>query len=352
MINIEYKKHILRFNFPAKTSRGAMDVKPTYFIKLTDTENPEWFGVGECSMLPGLSIDDDVNYEIYLASFCQSLMHLQDIKSIDELHDISNFPSIKFGLEMAVRDFQRNKNKKLFSNGFAEGEIRIPINGLVWMGNKNFMLEQVKTKIEKGFDCIKIKVGAINFDEELEVIKSIRDTFSSDEITIRLDANGAFKPGSDAQEKLLRLSEFEIHSIEQPIMAKQWEEMAALCAQTPIPIALDEELIGVMPDHRNQLLDMIKPQHIILKPSLIGGFTDAKDWIEKAESKDIGWWVTSALESNIGLNAICQFTANYDIKMPQGLGTGQLYHNNIDSPLTIENGEIYYDNNKDWGKVF
>ena len=259
-----------------------------------------------------------------------------------------DLPSIRFGLETALLDFQRGGRRVLFENGFALGKKAIPINGLVWMGDKHFMLEQINKKLEAGYDCIKLKIGAIDLDTEISLLKYIRQKFSKEAITLRVDANGAFSPGS-ALDILDKLSAFDIHSIEQPIKPGQFEQMRELCLHSPIPIALDEELIGVATtDDREKLLQEIQPQFIILKPTLVGGLHSAREWIGLAEKHGVGWWITSALESNIGLNAIAQFTAEWPTQMPQGLGTGQLYHNNIPSPLYIDNASLGYDLDGSW----
>jgi L-alanine-DL-glutamate epimerase-like enolase superfamily enzyme len=258
------------------------------------------------------------------------------------------FPSIHFGLEIALKDLEVKASKLLYPSQFTDNEQAIPINGLIWMGVKDFMFEQIKTKLASGFQCIKLKIGAIDFESELELLKYIRQEFSPNDIEIRVDANGAFAP-ANALEKLKRLSDFQLHSIEQPIRQGQWENMAQLCSETPLPIALDEELIGVfsMAD-KAQLLAIIQPQYLIFKPSLIGGYKGTTEWIQLCKQKNIPWWITSALESNIGLNGIAQWTATLDNPMPQGLGTGQLYTNNFDSPLVVEHGSIFYKRDRDW----
>lgn len=333
-----FKKHTFYFKRPSGTSRGVLTEKHSWFIELFDENNPSIKGIGECSIIPGLSPDfvDFESYEIKLNEVC-----LNPEKYTSNFDLLNEFPSILFGLETALLDLQNGGKQIIFNNSFSSGERRIPINGLIWMGDADFMQEQIEQKLEEGFSCLKMKIGAINFDSELKILESIRNRFSSDKITLRVDANGAFPP-SEGLSKLEQLSEFDIHSIEQPIRQGQWEEMKQLCAETKVPIALDEELIGVtdLKDRKN-LLDTIKPQFIILKPSLHGGITGCKEWISLAEERSIPWWITSALESNIGLNAVCQFTGEYANNLPQGLGTGGLYTNNIESNLTIENGEIY-----------
>lgn len=333
-----FKKHTFYFKRPSGTSRGVLTEKHSWFVELFDENNPSIKGIGECSIIPGLSPDfvDFESYEIKLNEVC---LNLEKYTSNFDL--LNEFPSILFGLETALLDLQNGGKQIIFNNSFSSGERRIPINGLIWMGDADFMQEQIEQKLEEGFSCLKMKIGAIDFESELKILESIRNRFSSDKITLRVDANGAFPP-SEALSKLEQLSEFDIHSIEQPIRQGQWAEMKQLCTETKVPIALDEELIGVTTiEDRKNLLDTIQPQFIILKPSLHGGITGCKEWISLAEERSIPWWITSALESNIGLNAVCQFTGEYANNLPQGLGTGGLYTNNIESNLTIENGEIY-----------
>ena len=336
-----YKPYILNFKRPSGTSRGVMTTKETWFIKL---ENQGKTGVGECGILRGLSIDDRPDFEAKLKWVCDNIeFGLEKL-----LKELIEFPSIQFGLETAFKSLESEDQFQLFPSEFTKGNDSIPINGLVWMGSEAFMRTQIKEKIESGFDCIKLKIGAIDFQTELEILKSIRKEFSVSDIELRVDANGAFSP-VDALEKLKRLSEYHIHSIEQPIKPKQFEAMAQLCKETPLPIALDEELIGVFSTEAKQkLLKTIKPQYIILKPSLVGGFAGSQQWINIAESLNIKWWITSALESNVGLNAISQWTYTLNSKMPQGLGTGSLFTNNFPSPLKVKNGTLHYDIKQNW----
>ena len=336
-----YQKYILNFKRPSGTSRGILKTKETWFIILNNNEKQ---GIGECGILRTLSVDDRPDYEEKLKWACQNI-HLGTVVLLKELYE---FPSIQFGLEQAFLSLQSHTMFDLFPSEFTKGNQAIPINGLVWMGDKEFMKTQIKEKLATGFSCIKMKIGAIDFKTEMELLTSIRKEFSSNEIELRVDANGGFDP-NNALEKLKRLSELEIHSIEQPIKQGQFEEMASLCEKTPLPIALDEELIGVFSVTKKQeMLQTIQPQYIILKPSLVGGFKGGKEWIEKAESHNVGWWVTSALESNVGLNAIAQWTFTLNSNMPQGLGTGGLYTNNIESPLEIEKGSLKYNTYKKW----
>jgi len=301
MIKASFQKYILYFKLASGTSRGVLRKKTTYFLHLYDDDN---WGIGECGLFKGLSADDVPDYEKKLQWVCDNIH--TDITVL--LEALKRYPSIQFGLEQALISINSKDKFNLFPSSFTEGQKGIPINGLIWMGTKTFMNRQIKDKLKAGFKTLKLKIGAIDFQAELDLLKSIRQEFSSKEIALRVDANGAFSP-KEALEKLKRLSDFDLHSIEQPIKDKQWEEMALLCHNTPLPIALDEELIGVFEDfNKEELLQKIKPQYIILKPSLVGGFKGTKKWLTLAENQGIGWWITSALESNIGLNAIAQFT--------------------------------------------
>ncbi len=299
-------------------------------------------------MFKGLSIDDRQDFEAKLAWTCEHINLGLDVL----LAELIEFPSIQFGLEMAFLSVSRQNQFELFPSDFTKGKDSIPINGLIWMGDPVFMKQQIKDKLTSGFSCIKLKIGAIDFDKELELMRSIRQEFDADTIEIRVDANGAFKP-NEALEKLKRLSDYNLHSIEQPIRQGQVDDMAQLCSETPLPIALDEELIGVFSVTEKQfLLQTIKPQYIILKPTLVGGFKGSQEWIALAESNQIGWWVTSALESNIGLNAIAQWTYTLESQLPQGLGTGGLFTNNIQSPLVVDSGQLVYDLKTKWNLKF
>ncbi len=336
-----YHKYILDFKRPSGTSRGVMTTKETWFIALRHEGRN---GVGECGVLRGLSIDDRPGYEEKLQWTCENInLGLEVLFSA-----LVEFPSIQFGLETAFKSLESSNQFQLFPSAFTKGFDTIPINGLVWMGSEDFMRAQIKEKIEAGFYCIKLKIGAIDFQKELEILKSIRKEFSVSDIELRVDANGAFSP-DDALEKLKRLSDYQLHSIEQPIKPKQYEVMAQLCKVTPLPIALDEELIGVFSfSEKRNVLQTIMPQYIVLKPSLVGGFKGSSEWIDLAEDLNIKWWVTSALESNVGLNAIAQWTYTLKNSMPQGLGTGGLYTNNFPSPLAVKNGTLQYDLKQNW----
>lgn len=334
-----YEKRIFQFKRPSGTSRGILTDKKAWFISIHHSDRPETIGIGECSIIPGLSPDyiDDILYEKKVVDVCENIEYYAN-----HLEELEMFPSIYFGAEMALLDLKNNGKQIYFPSQFTEGNSVIPINGLIWMGSPEFMQEQIEEKIKQGFTCIKMKIGAIEFEHEIELLRKLRSKFSKEEITLRVDANGAFS-AKEAHEKLRILSSLDIHSIEQPIAVNQVGQMTELCRQSPLPIALDEELIGcaTTKDKKN-LLSTIQPQYIILKPSLIGGFKGTIEWIEIAEDLNIKWWITSALESNIGLNAIAQFTAKYEVALPQGLGTGALYTNNVNSPLYIEQGHLKY----------
>ena len=340
----EIEKKVLHFKQPAGTSRGVYTTRKIWLVHLSDGERS---GVGECAPLPDLSCDalPDETYEAKLHAFCQALCQSGEL----DVDSLRNYPSMLFGLETALLSLQSSLHSPLsthllFNTAFSRGEEGIPINGLVWMGNYDEMLRRMEEKLEKGFRCVKLKIGAIDFEQELDLVKRIRDRFSFHEVELRLDANGAFKY-EEALYKLELLSQFNIHSIEQPIRQGQWAYMAELCRESPLPIALDEELIGVNdPEMKGHMLNIIKPRYIILKPSLHGGMQGCREWIDAAKERVIGSWITSALESNIGLNAIAQFASEVygsHITMPQGLGTGQLFTDNIPMPLEIRDGQLW-----------
>lgn len=340
-----YHKYMLEFKRPSGTSRGIMTEKETWFIVLEENGKK---GIGECGILRGLSADDRDDYEEKLKWVCQNI-HLGETVLWEKLLE---FPSIQFGIEMAFLSLKSENPYLLFPSDFANNSKSIAINGLVWMGEETFMKEQIEEKIAQGFTCIKLKIGAIDFEKELQLLHFIRSHFSEKQIEIRVDANGAFSLG-EALDKMNQLSGFKLHSIEQPIQKNNTDRMAELCKTTPFPIALDEELIGVFSlEKKEALLQKIMPQYIILKPSFVGGFRGTQEWISLAEKYNIGWWITSALESNIGLNAIAQWTFLQNSDMPQGLGTGALYTNNFDCPLEVLNGQLWYNNSKNWDSSF
>ena len=336
-----YHKYVLDFKQPSGTSRGVMTHKETWFIII---ENDQKKGIGECGILRGLSCDDRPDYEEKLAWACANI-HI----GINQLWEaLIEFPSIQFGVEMAFQSLASENPFLLFPSDFTEGQKSIPINGLIWMGNEAFMKQQIETKLAEGFHCLKLKIGAIDFDEELKLLDFIRLNFTPEQVEIRVDANGAFDK-TEALNKLNQLSGFKLHSIEQPIQKNNTDSMSELCKISPIPIALDEELIGVFSfEEKEQLLEKIKPQYIILKPSFVGGFRGTNEWISLADKYQIKWWITSALESNIGLNAIAQWTFLKQNSMPQGLGTGALYNNNFECQLEVSEGQLWFKSNKDF----
>ena len=337
MYNIQITPRLLHFKQPAGTSRGVFNTRKVWYIEISSMENPSIKGIGECAPLPNLSCDDVPQYEEVLQQACSRVAREGNIPT----ESLRNYPSILFGLETALRHYETG-SLALWDTPLSRGEAGIPINGLIWMGNFEEMYRQIEAKREAGYRCIKLKIGAIDFDAELTLLKHIRSRFSVKDIELRVDANGAFSP-AEAMHKLDALSKLDLHSIEQPIRAGQWEEMARLTARTPLPIALDEELIGHnTPEIKQELLSAIRPQYIILKPSLHGGICGSNEWIAEAEKQNIGWWVTSALESNIGLNAIAQWCATLHNALPQGLGTGQLFTDNIDLPLEIRKDCLWF----------
>ena len=341
MYKAQFRKYILKFKNPSGTSRGILLNKTSWFIKISSIINPSIYGIGECGPIKGLSIDNPKNIEAKLNEVINSINHLKDV-------DLEDFPSINFGIEMAFKNLEYSDEMQFFENDFSKGKSSIHINGLIWMGNKEEMISQVKNKIDLGFRCLKLKIGAISFLEEIEILKKIRKEFNSNILELRVDANGAFS-SKNAMDILNELYKYEIHSIEQPIKAGQINEMKTLCEESPVDIALDEELIGLKKyGDKESLIKTIKPKYIILKPSLLGGFKKTNEWINLAKKHKIKWWITSALESNIGLNAIAQYTAEFKNSLPQGLGTGQIYSNNIPSYLELKGEKLKINKNKNW----
>lgn len=338
---IDISSRLLHFKQPAGTSRGTYLTRKVWYITLTSEDKPGVCGVGECAPLPHLSCDDIPEYEKILHSICDMFSVTGKIN----YEILRPYPSILFGLETALRQWENDGSTALSNSAFARGQVGIPMNGLVWMGTFEEMHNRINEKISQGFRCIKLKIGAIDFLQELELIKRIRQDFSSKELELRLDVNGGFT-SEEALNKLEQLALFDIHSVEQPIASRQWKEMAELCRQSPIPIALDEELIGVnIRSMKEDLLEKLKPAYIILKPSLHGGVYGTREWIELAQQQNIGSWITSALESNVGLNAIAHLTIDIygdNLVMPQGLGTGQLFENNVEMPLVVKGERLWY----------
>jgi len=334
---LQIKPHLFTFNTPGGTSRGIMTHKKAWFVFLRDENGQK--GIGECSIIEGLTPD-----------YISDEQYLNDIKRLSakwvatDYNSVSltSHPSIRFGLETAHQDLLTGGQQRLFDTDFTRGKTPIRINGLIWMGTPDYMRLQIETKLAAGYTCLKLKIGAIDWPNEHAILKQLRASFSPNTLEIRVDANGAFS-ADEAPRLLDELAELSIHSIEQPIKAGQLHEMAALCASTPCPIALDEELIGITNlEEKRQILETIQPHYIILKPGLHGGLTGSAEWIDLAEKNHVGWWITSALESNIGLNAIAQFASRYPLSLPQGLGTGQLYTENIASPLHLEGEQLWF----------
>jgi O-succinylbenzoate synthase len=351
MLKATLHKKVFHFSFEARTSRGLMRDRTCWFIKIFDESDPDIFGIGECAPLPGLSTELNTEFESDLEKFVTSFQLPSLPNSLGQIHshfpDLQKRSSVMFAVETALLDLYNGGTRTIFKSSFLEGKV-IPINGLIWMGGMDFMLQQIEIKIRDGFRCIKLKVGGLDFEKECDVLQYMRRKYFREDITVRLDANGAFK-AEDALYKLKELTKFNIHSIEQPLK-KGSELLAELCATSPIPIALDEELSGIYnTSERISLLEKSKPKYIIVKPSLHGGLHATADWIAQAEKKGIGWWLTSSLESSVGLNALAQFVAQYPIDIPQGLGTGAIYDDNFLSPLEVtRKGELKLDSRTSW----
>lgn len=334
-MRLQFAPYILKFKEPAGTSRGILTEKPTCILRLYDGAAPEHYGVGEAAVFPGLSPEADNR-------FFYKLMELQANVRLGLKTDLTGFPSLQFGFEQAIRDFSGGCNGIYYNSPFILGDKNIEFNGLVWMGSFEDMFARLESKLEEGFKCIKFKIGAIDWKHEVDLIEEVRKKYSSDKVEIRVDANGAFTM-DNAIPRLKRLADLQVHSIEQPIRAGNPELMGFLCQISPLPIALDEELIGKFTRNQKvETLDIIKPEYIVIKPTLTGGYSGAEEWIELARERNIGWWITSSLESNIGLNALAQWVATLDNNMPQGLGTGNLYTNNFSAPIESRGDRLYY----------
>jgi o-succinylbenzoate synthase len=348
MIKAVIRNKEFKFIRPATTSRGTLYDKNVWYIILYETDNPLRKGIGECSVFPGLSMDDVEGFEKKLGDIVNMINSgLFSLKT-----PVRDWPSINFALETALTDLKNGGEKILYPSDFTLGKGSILINGLIWIGSKEEIYRQIDDKLNLGFRCIKMKVGALDFADEIEVLKNLRNRYSPDDLEIRIDANGAFSI-YEALEKLKVFSDFEIHSVEQPIIPSQLEEMASLCRLSPIPVALDEELIGKYPiENKNRLLKIVKPQYIVLKPGLLGGIKSCEEWITVANEMNIGWWITSSLETNIGLNAIAQWTYTLKNPMHQGLSTGNLFVNNIASPLALAGEKLYHFPQKKWDNIF
>ena len=334
-MRLEFAPYLLKFKEPSGTSRGILNEKPTFLIKIYDETNPAHFGIGEAAVFPGLSPEADGNYVWKLTELMANV-------AIGRPTELTRHSSIQFGLEQALLDYSNNCMGVYYPSEFTLGKESIEINGLIWMGDFDKMLDRIESKLQEGYKCIKLKIGAIDWEKELDLIRHIRQRYSENQLMIRVDANGGFEFDS-CMDKLYALANLSVHSIEQPIKAGNPEKMAELCKNSPVAIALDEELIGKGTlKERIHTLDVISPQYIILKPALCGGFSGSLEWIEEAGKRGIGWWITSALESNVGLNAISQFTASVNATGPQGLGTGNLFTNNFQTPLFLIKDELSF----------
>jgi O-succinylbenzoate synthase len=342
MVQASYTAHHLSFIRPAGTSRGILEKKPCWYIHLSGEEGVR--GIGEVSVIPNLSLEDPGTCEIQIDHICKQI----NLGEMDPMQALPSMPGVQFALETAMLDLKQGGERILFPSDFTKGQEGIRTNGLIWMGPKNFMISQIREKMRLGYTVLKLKVGALDLQLELEVLKWIRSEYKTSDLEIRLDANGAWE-AQEAKSKLQLLARFDIHSIEQPIAAGQVADMAALCENPAIDVALDEELIGITGKKaKRALLEQIRPAHVILKPGLLGGFSMSEEWTNLADELHIGWWITSALESSVGLNAIAQWTWDLGIWRPQGLGTGALYTNNIPSPLQMSGEQLWYRPEKDW----
>lgn len=338
-MRLQFAPYVLKFNEPSGTSRGILTEKITCILRIFDENDPEHYGIGEAAIFPGLSPEADDR-------FFYKLMELQANIRLGLKTDLERFPSLQFGLEQAIRDFSGGCEGVYFESPFVHGENSIEINGLVWMGDYDRMIERIEQKLNYGFKCIKLKIGAIDWRKEVDMIQYIRDRYDRDHVEIRVDANGGFDMDC-AIPRLKRLADLDVHSIEQPIKAGNPMLMRFLCDVSPLPIALDEELIGKFThEEKAATLDEIKPAYIVIKPSLTGGFSGAREWIDLAEERSIGWWITSSLESNIGLNALAQWVATLHTDIPQGLGTGGVFSNNFEAPIYLDKDRLRYDPQK------
>jgi O-succinylbenzoate synthase len=348
MIKASYRKKILSLIKPAKTSRGILSRKPSWYICLRDDEAKEIEGIGECTIFPGLSGETEKMVDQKIEEVCKII----NSKGLDSIPDLALFPSLSFGLETALIDLKTGGKRILFPTAFTEGRFFIRINGLIWMGPVEYLSKQVNEKLDQGFGCLKLKIGSLRKEDELSLLQSIRSRFDARKLELRVDANGAYSY-DEALETMKKLADLEVHSIEQPMKPGTWEKMARLCMNAPIPVALDEELLGKYnPEEKKLLISAIRPQYLVLKPGLLGGFQQANEYITLAKQENLGWWITSALESNIGLNAIAQWAYTYNNSSVQGLGTGKLYRQNVICPLSLEGDRLFYRPGKAWDMSF
>ncbi|MFZ1692241.1 MAG: o-succinylbenzoate synthase [Flavobacteriales bacterium] len=344
MIKARWIERTLQPRFELGTSKGPINARTVWYLIAWNEEQPQLKGIGEAALFPGHSKEFPADVKLKLTELCERTDNWAE-RAMTDLVDV---PSVRFAVEQCLRDLEVGGTKTLFPSDFTLGKQGIPINGLVWMGDKSTMKQRIREQIESGCTTVKMKIGAIGIDDELALLHAVRKEYSAADITLRVDANGALS-AQQAPEVLKRLAELQVHSIEQPVAPGLYEVMEELCATTPIPIALDEDLIGLNThDAKADLLDHVKPQHIVIKPSLVGGWNATREWIEMAKARRIGWWITSALESSIGLNAIAQFTATLNVDTAQGLGTGKVYANNIPSPLLAERGFLHYRPEEEW----
>jgi O-succinylbenzoate synthase len=355
MLILSYQRRALHFNFPARTSRGALTEHVAYYLALRDARQPDLVGWGEAAPLAGLSPDYGPCFEGSVADFCQQFNQAgHSALPVEAAAALipATLPALRFALETAALDLAGGGRHQLYANEFSQGRAGLPINGLVWMGDLAFMRDQIRQKLAAGYACLKVKIGSLDFENELALLAEIRAEADASRLLLRVDANGAFSP-AEAPARLAALARFDLHSIEQPIAAGQWPALAQVCRESPVPVALDEELIGLTdPARQEELLDAVLPHFLVLKPTLLGGHAATRRWIALAEARGIGWWITSALESNIGLNAVAQLTAEYDVAgFAQGLGTGQLYDNNLAAPLHIRAGMLHYDTTGSWASM-
>ena len=338
MIHATWKELTLTPRFPLGTSKGVIKARTVWYLIAWDAERPQVRGIGEAALFPGHSKEFPADVRTKLLELCSDTSNWGQ-----RLHDdLMQVPSVRFAVEQCLRDLQASGSKILFPSEFTLGHAGLPINGLVWMGDMATMRERIKTQIDGGSRCVKMKIGGIGIADELQLLADVRREFNAKELTLRVDANGAFTNGN-VMPVLERLAALEVESIEQPVSPGLYEVMAELCATSPLPVALDEDLIGIStPEGKKDLLDHVKPQYIVIKPSMVGGWAAAQEWIDLAQERGIGWWITSALESSIGLNAIAQWTATLGVTIPQGLGTGSVYSDNVPSPLSVSAGELKY----------
>jgi len=344
MLRARWIERSLEPHFTLGTSKGSITTRTVWYLIAWQHARPEVRGIGEAALFPGHSREFPADVKTKLLELCMDTSNWER-RLTDDLVDV---PSVRFAVEQCLRDLEAGGTKTLFPSEFTLGRQAIPINGLVWMGDKATMKQRIREQIEGGYTTVKMKIGAIGIDDELDLLKAVRAEYSANDLILRVDANGAFS-AQQAPDVLKRLADLQVHSIEQPVPPGLYEVMTELCARTPIPIALDEDLIGLNThDAKVDLLDNLKPQYIVIKPSLVGGWAATQEWIDLAKARNIGWWITSALESSIGLNAIAQYTATLHVTMAQGLGTGKVYANNIPSPLLAEKGFLRYRPEEDW----